>query len=828
MNQLDSSASKGLSNACNANDVSPNGEETTSEIHNAKPKVLGSCETTLRGGTCGNDSTFTSSIAKTKRSPCSDESKKYAISYSRKTPRKTTPPMFSQKDGTNFSSLKSTSKGTEFLPVEEQNGVLPGKRKIGVSSSGGSKLQKISQCPNAFISEGSLAVNRTELFEPSSTIIGRAGTNNPPSHGNDNHYSNETSVLNLPQNSPFKISARPSASFDKESLAHGGAWEPDIARQDNEFSPPRTNTLEVKNSDSSAKVDLLNERYADEQSKPLGTKMFGKKFLRSRRSVGKGNTTEERGSIYSNNSALQIDVVTYSVGEKEISDNKLMNSEKLPTVNVVTVNGTKKNDAQNSGKKVESIFVFKDDETELVVAAGSEEVGPDKIDCTAPSDNNKDAMEQKLVVCGKKTEQGGSANFKNTVQKIRKRKKHTSRKVEKRVVHCVKKIKNSKVAANEEAESDRNDERTEMKDDSIPQVGDEINRTIIGNKLEKSVKLEGNKPMVVGNVPKADPMVFILSGNKLQRKEFQQVIRRLKGRVCRDSHQWSNQATHFIVPDPIRRTEKFCAAAASGRWILKSDYLTASKQEGKFLPEEPYERHWNGLSEDGAINLQAPRKWRILRERTGHGAFYGMRIIIYGDCIVPPLDTLKRLVKAGDGTIVATSPPYSRFLKSGVDFAVVSAGMPRGDTWVQEFLRHEIPCVVADYLVEYVCKPGYSLEKHVQFNTHNWAEKLFKNMVNHMEINQDAITLEGNNIDVVVCHVCGACERGEAMVICGHKSSSGGCGVASHVDCCDPPLECIPEEEWWCPKCSISKGKKSKRTQKKSSRKKMTSSLKRR
>ena len=73
------------------------------------------------------------------------------------------------------------------------------------------------------------------------------------------------------------------------------------------------------------------------------------------------------------------------------------------------------------------------------------------------------------------------------------------------------------------------------------------------------------------------------------------------------------------------------------RWILKTDYLTASSEAGKFLKEEDYEWHENCLNDDGAINLEAPRKWRLLRQRTGHGAFYGMRIIIYGDCIAPSL-----------------------------------------------------------------------------------------------------------------------------------------------------------------------------------------------
>jgi len=82
----------------------------------------------------------------------------------------------------------------------------------------------------------------------------------------------------------------------------------------------------------------------------------------------------------------------------------------------------------------------------------------------------------------------------------------------------------------------------------------------------KSAKVGLNPSISESNTRvKTEAACFILSGHRLQRKEFQQVIKRLKGRVCRDSHQWSYQATHFIAPDPIRRTEKFFAAAASGR-----------------------------------------------------------------------------------------------------------------------------------------------------------------------------------------------------------------------------------------------------------------------
>uniref|UniRef100_A0A0D9X367 BRCT domain-containing protein n=1 Tax=Leersia perrieri TaxID=77586 RepID=A0A0D9X367_9ORYZ len=249
-----------------------------------------------------------------------------------------------------------------------------------------------------------------------------------------------------------------------------------------------------------------------------------------------------------------------------------------------------------------------------------------------------------------------------------------------------------------------------------------------------------------------EPRLFILSGHRLLRKEYKSILRPLKGRVCRDSHHWSFQATHFITPE-LRRTEKFFAAAAAGRWILKSDYLTACNDAGKFLEEEPFEWHGDGLNNSDTISMDAPRKWRQLRQHTGHGAFYGMEIIIYGECISPSLDTLKRAVRAGDGTILATAPPYTRFLKPDVDFAVVSPGMPSADAWVQEFMRQGIPCISADYLVEYVCKPGHSLDKHVLFNMHHLADK------SHAKL----LKLKGQQHDDVLA--AGAGEAADAFLL---------------------------------------------------------------
>ncbi|CAL4922272.1 unnamed protein product [Urochloa decumbens] len=333
--------------------------------------------------------------------------------------------------------------------------------------------------------------------------------------------------------------------------------------------------------------------------------------------------------------------------------------------------------------------------------------------------------------------------------------------------------------------------------------------------IEKSTEMLSEHQRVKGSesgtLIVSEPALFILSGSREQRRDYRSIIRRLKGRACRDSHHWSYQATHFIAQDPLRRTEKFFAAAAAGRWILKREYLTSCIEAGRFVDEEPFEWFGTGLNDGEMISLDAPRKWRNIKQQMGHGAFYGMQIVIYGQLILPTLDTVKRAVKAGDGTILATSPPYTRFLDSGVDFAVVSLSISRADVWVQKFIRHGIPCVSADYLVEYVCKPDHPLDRHVLFKTNDLANKSLKKL---MKSQQEMATEEAeqseddDDPEDLSCLACGRKDRGEVMLICGDEDGKTGCGIGMHIDCCNPPLDAVPDEDWLCPSCAVRKAKR--------------------
>eukprot|EP00250_Pteridium_aquilinum_P005300 c15414_g1_i1 orf=516-4046(-) len=300
---------------------------------------------------------------------------------------------------------------------------------------------------------------------------------------------------------------------------------------------------------------------------------------------------------------------------------------------------------------------------------------------------------------------------------------------------------------------------------------------------------------------------FALSGHRQEIKPLQSLVKRLGGKLCRDSHQWSHQTTHLVVAGQLRRTEKFFAAAAAGRWILREDYLKDSSEAGSFLDEKKYEWHGPGMTKDGSISFEAPRKWRELRESTGSCALEGLRVLLYGECIIPSLDTLRRAIRAGGADLVATCPPYTKFLASKVDYAIVNPGTPRNDQWIQEFLNHRVACVTTDFFVDFVCKPSSSLDRHILYDTDHLVQILMTRLqANNVGSKRDR---KGRSDDAgeesggeeICCVTCGQCNREDVMLLCGDDNGSG-CGTAMHIDCCKPPLDKVPDYDWYCVKCT--------------------------
>lgn len=63
---------------------------------------------------------------------------------------------------------------------------------------------------------------------------------------------------------------------------------------------------------------------------------------------------------------------------------------------------------------------------------------------------------------------------------------------------------------------------------------------------------------------------------------------------------------------------------------------------------------------------------------------------------------------------------------------------------------------------------------------------------------QKPVTAEGGELDQTNCEVCGQSDREDRLLLC------DGCDAGYHMECLTPPLDAVPVEEWFCPRCSPS------------------------
>ena len=60
---------------------------------------------------------------------------------------------------------------------------------------------------------------------------------------------------------------------------------------------------------------------------------------------------------------------------------------------------------------------------------------------------------------------------------------------------------------------------------------------------------------------------------------------------------------------------------------------------------------------------------------------------------------------------------------------------------------------------------------------------------------------EGEDSDEDACNVCKSPEDDESMLACGDGEGKG-CDRCFHIHCLSPLLAAIPDDDWFCAKCS--------------------------
>ncbi|KAF4318843.1 hypothetical protein BBO99_00007109 [Phytophthora kernoviae] len=192
---------------------------------------------------------------------------------------------------------------------------------------------------------------------------------------------------------------------------------------------------------------------------------------------------------------------------------------------------------------------------------------------------------------------------------------------------------------------------------------------------------------------------------------YSPMVSSLGGRVSQIGRKFDTKCTHIICFE-LKRTEKFIAGCAAGKWILKPSYLEACSVAGKFVEEAAYEWGTDASDKelmDPRIWPEAPAYWRKELAAGKLGAFAGWRFFIHSKC-VPPRDMCERIAVAGGGSVVPlikSTDVAALSKESTADEPVVALlppDLPARDTWLKKFKTHNIECIKANFIIDYVTK----------------------------------------------------------------------------------------------------------------------------
>ena len=194
---------------------------------------------------------------------------------------------------------------------------------------------------------------------------------------------------------------------------------------------------------------------------------------------------------------------------------------------------------------------------------------------------------------------------------------------------------------------------------------------------------------------------FLLTGSDAVRNRETRILK-LGGTISTTGRQFDPRCTHIICSE-LKRTEKFVAGCASGKWILYPSYIADSMKAGKFLNEVDYEwgpatvkRQRKKYLFDDRICLTVPSYWRNrINADLQAKPFNGWKFILHPD-IVPPPHMCQRIIEAGGGCVIKE--------KEKDVIALVPSTMEPNHEYVDELSRVGISCLESGFLIDYVTK----------------------------------------------------------------------------------------------------------------------------
>lgn len=208
-----------------------------------------------------------------------------------------------------------------------------------------------------------------------------------------------------------------------------------------------------------------------------------------------------------------------------------------------------------------------------------------------------------------------------------------------------------------------------------------------------------DEPLNLQDTIPMEKKFFILSGfPENEKEEISEKIICFKNCEIINGNGFDDSCTHMICKTLIRN-EKILSAIASGKWILKPEYVTESYEENVWLPEESFEWANSFDLTQTSSNSQAEqlarwsRHWRIQIKAGESLPFQSWTVGIVAN--KDKVEGFRKILSSGGATIVFLKESTKRVSHCFVD------GSKKNDKRLTKILRAE-NILRTDYIVSYL------------------------------------------------------------------------------------------------------------------------------
>lgn len=211
------------------------------------------------------------------------------------------------------------------------------------------------------------------------------------------------------------------------------------------------------------------------------------------------------------------------------------------------------------------------------------------------------------------------------------------------------------------------------------------------------------------------PSIFVAFTGDYDRplqKRLNVAVQKLGAKVIPRSSKWDPRTTYLVADAPSRNFKFLCALVSESTFLVRSDFLLDSQEQGKFLDTEPYT--WNGDGFSGRIWMGTAKLWKNLWRKNGNGPLHGHSVAIIGKLPtrfqaggLPTAAMLRALLESAGAKLADHV--------SSTTFILADPRLKEDHPQISQYIKQHIVCLGPAFLVDLIATASVAVTDYLLY-----------------------------------------------------------------------------------------------------------------